>query len=98
MVTCKGDVCTFSTVCGDADQVFLIGDFNDWSTTAHAMRRADGNLWRADLRLRPGTYRFAYFVIHSRRCRRADPGTGLTALRADARGHTISVPNVNNVN
>ncbi len=96
MVTRNGNVCTFSTVCRNAEQVFLVGDFNNWSTTAHAMEAADGGLWRARVRLGPGTYRFAYFVINSPRA--ADRELGLTSLRADARHRTVSVPHVPHVN
>src|SRR4051794_24441689 len=101
MVTRVGNVCTFSTVYPDAEQVFLIGDFNDWSTTAHAMERCGGNgagaergadddissgggeTWRASLRLPPGSYRFAYFIVHGRRALRGRPEVGFTALRTD---------------
>jgi 1,4-alpha-glucan branching enzyme len=91
MVTCKGDVCVFSTVCKGAAQVFLVGDFNNWSTTAQAMEPGDGGLWQTQLKLRPGTYRFAYFVINSRRWGRHDPDLGLTSLRPDARASTITI-------
>src|SRR4051812_25288342 len=66
MVTRVGNVCTFSTIYPDAEQVFLIGDFNDWSTPAHAMERWGRETWRASVRLPPGSYRFAYFVVHGR--------------------------------
>lgn len=97
MVTCDGDVCTFNTVCGGAQHVFLVGEFNNWSTTAHPMHRCGGvgDGWRAQLRLLPGTYRFGYFVIHEsydgRRCGDV-PALGLTGVRPDDHAATVTVP------
>ena len=95
MVTRVGNVCTFSTIYPDADQVFLIGDFNDWSTTAHAMERCGGETWRASVRLPPGSYRFAYFVVHGRELGRRPGGEGFTALRTDPRAVRVDVPHDN---
>jgi 1,4-alpha-glucan branching enzyme len=97
MVTRVGNVCTFSTNYADAGQVFLIGDFNDWSTTAHAMERCGGGgaTWQASVRLPPGSYRFAYFVVHGRRALGDRPGAGFTALRADPRAVRVDVPHDN---
>jgi len=96
MVTRVGNVCTFSTIYPDAEQVFLIGEFNDWSTTAHAMERCDRETWRASVRLPAGSYRFAYFVVHGRRASGEWPAPeGFTALRADPRAARVDVPHDN---
>ena len=43
-----------------AEQVFLIGDFNDWSHTSHPMERKDNGVWEIELEgrdaLRHGEY------------------------------------------
>lgn len=45
-----------------AAQVNLAGDFNDWQSDVHAMRRDNGGWWRIRLALGPGEYRFKYLV------------------------------------
>ena len=90
MVTQKGNVVTFSAFCGGAEQVFVFGDFNNWSTTAHAMEPCGGGRWRAELKLPPGDHRFGYFVINGRRGH--DAGLGLTSLRADGEAASVRVP------
>lgn len=45
-----------------ADSVFLVGDFNGWSTSATPMRRGE-QYWEAALKLPAGsTYYYAYLV------------------------------------
>jgi hypothetical protein len=41
----------FSVVCPNADEVYLLGAFNRWSTTATPMSRAGGNVWQLSLEL-----------------------------------------------
>lgn len=92
MVTRNGDNYTFRTRCDRADSVFLLGDFNNWSTTATPMRSPDaGRTWQADVRLRPGTYRFAYFVVNDPA--RPHPSSGgLTRVVTDGGNSVLSVP------
>lgn len=46
----------------DAEAVCLVGDFNDWSHTAHQMQR-DGGWFSADVELEPGrAYRYRYLL------------------------------------
>ncbi len=53
----------FSFRCPGAKSVALVGDFNDWSVTAHPMTRdPSGDLWVATLRLAPGRYEYKFFV------------------------------------
>jgi hypothetical protein len=56
----------------DAKQVFVAGTFNNWSTTAHPMKRTtrDGH-WVLDLDLTPGTYEYK-FVVDGQWC--CEPG------------------------
>jgi 1,4-alpha-glucan branching enzyme len=47
---------------GQAAEVCVVGDFNDWSPTAHPMTREDGE-FVARIALEPGrTYRFRYLL------------------------------------
>jgi 1,4-alpha-glucan branching enzyme len=45
-----------------ADSVYLVGDFNEWSTSATPMRRGE-QYWEARLSLKPGgRYYYAYLL------------------------------------
>ncbi len=45
-----------------ADSVCVVGEFNDWSTTANAMER-DGDVFVTDIALAPGrSYRYRYLL------------------------------------
>jgi 1,4-alpha-glucan branching enzyme len=46
----------------EAEQVSVVGDFNEWSHTAHPMER-DGDVFVAQIALAPGRpYRFRYLL------------------------------------
>ena len=47
-----------------AEQVFLSGDFNNWSTVAVPMERDAGGAWEVVLPLPLGTHQFYFFVIN----------------------------------
>lgn len=46
-----------------AQQVFLIGSFNNWSTTATPMRQIEPDRWEASILLGTGEHRYCYFAI-----------------------------------
>jgi 1,4-alpha-glucan branching enzyme len=46
----------------NAKAVYLAGEFNDWSPTAQPMVKADGGLWAATVKLKPGTYQYKFVV------------------------------------
>jgi hypothetical protein len=47
----------------EAESVHLVGEFNDWDTTATPMTRRKGGLFRVMLELEPGReYQFRYLV------------------------------------
>lgn len=53
-----------------ADQIHLVGDFNDWNKTAHPLvqRRRDGN-WEITLELDTGReYQFRYLIDEEQWC------------------------------
>lgn len=62
MVARKGRFLEFRFFRPDASQVFLAGDFNQWSVGDLPMRRTQRGDWRARLRLPSGTYRFRYWA------------------------------------
>ena len=60
MVSRRDQRCVFRAVCIGAAQVYLAGDFNNWSHNATPMRRIGKDAWQVSLRLPPGEYRFRY--------------------------------------
>ena len=46
----------------DARSVVLVGEFNDWSTDAHELRRQPDGSWSVVIRLPPGRHHFRYLV------------------------------------
>ena len=52
-----------------AERVNLVGDFNDWDTSATPMKRGKGRAYRAMVELEPGReYQFRYLVDGERWC------------------------------
>ena len=49
-----------------ANRLYVVGDFNEWSTTATAMKEIEPNVWEVVLELQPATYRFRYVTDDSR--------------------------------
>jgi 1,4-alpha-glucan branching enzyme len=60
------EVYNFVVVCDDAQEVFLLGDFNRWSTNATRMELTEQHIWQLSLELPPGEHRFSYFVVDRR--------------------------------
>jgi 1,4-alpha-glucan branching enzyme len=58
----KSKKVTFSLSAPQATSVSLAGDFNDWNTTAHPMKRDKEGIWKASLNLAQGTYEYRFFV------------------------------------
>jgi hypothetical protein len=46
---------------GDYRSVCLSGDFNDWATDSHCLRR-NGETWEIELPLSPGRYRYGFIL------------------------------------
>ena len=51
----------------DADEVFVVGEFNQWSTAATPMTRIDGNLWEARIFRATQATDLCYFVFEKGR-------------------------------
>lgn len=62
MVHRFGETWVFTLIRPRAHRVYLVGDFNAWSTTAVAMDRLADGRWAAVLELGPGVYRFRYYA------------------------------------
>lgn len=45
-----------------AKTVVLAGDFNDWSTTSHPMKRGRDQVWIAEVELPPGRHEYKFVV------------------------------------
>lgn len=52
----------FSLAAAKANDVRLVGDFNDWDQSADPMTREKKGLWKTALDLSPGTYEYKYLV------------------------------------
>ena len=45
----------------DADEIALVGEFNDWKPDTKLARNGDGG-WQATISLAPGAYRYRYLL------------------------------------
>ena len=55
------NVC-FALSCGDAQEVFLAGTFNDWNPRATPLQRQADREWRGEVALPPGTHEYQFVV------------------------------------
>lgn len=46
----------------EAQQVSVIGDFNDWHPNAHPMERQIDGCWRAEITLPPGYHHYQFLI------------------------------------
>jgi len=53
---------TFSLENADANEVFLIGDFNKWNPKTHPMKRDGNGTWIRDVIIPPGEYEYKFMV------------------------------------
>ncbi len=44
------------------EQVYLVGDFNNWDEKSHPLKRGKDDKWSIKLSLNPGEYEFKYKV------------------------------------
>jgi 1,4-alpha-glucan branching enzyme len=52
----------FSLLAPHAEKVSLAGDFNNWDTKVHRMKKDRKGVWKTSLQLTPGTYQYNFFV------------------------------------
>jgi len=91
MVTVKGDLVEFSFFRPQAQQVHLVGDFNQWQKEQTPMSRQSDGYWRTRLHLPSGEFMFRYcadgeWLHRLRRLRRAGRAPG-SEQRGARRGH-----------
>ena len=53
---------TFSLEDTDANEVFLIGDFNKWNPKTHPMKRDGNGTWIRNVIIPPGKYEYKFMV------------------------------------
>ena len=52
---------TFTFRCNTSRQVYLVGDFNNWSNRATPMRLGPNGMWSVTVKLPPGRHEFRYW-------------------------------------
>ncbi len=58
----KASKTEFRFLAPEAISVFLSGDFNQWSTSSHPLRKGRGGEWTIAVNLGPGTYQYRFIV------------------------------------
>ena len=53
---------TFSLENTNANEVFLIGDFNEWNPKTHPMKSDGNGTWVRNVTIPPGKYEYKYMV------------------------------------
>ena len=68
------------------DQVYLVGDFNQWNETSHPLNKV-ARTWLIDIQLPPGRYRFNYLAgeiyysdLHAHRYERNSRGAEVSII------------------
>jgi 1,4-alpha-glucan branching enzyme len=46
----------------ESNEVYLVGEFNDWDPHAKKMKKDKAGIWKATLSLKPGRYEYRLFV------------------------------------
>lgn len=58
----KSKKVNFSLLAPHAENVSIAGDFNNWNTISHPMKKDKKGIWKVSLNLTPGTYQYRFFV------------------------------------
>jgi 1,4-alpha-glucan branching enzyme len=58
----KSKKADFSLLAPHAANVFIAGDFNDWNTLSHPMKKDRNGVWKTSLSVIPGTYQYRFLV------------------------------------
>lgn len=81
----------FRVSASGADQVSVVGDFNNWNPEAHTMSRLEGSrVWETWIPLEPGRYRYAYLLDGERRV--LESGRPSTRNQEGGRASVIIIP------
>jgi len=52
----------FSMIAPDAEEVLLVGDFNDWEENPHLLKKDKKGTWKTSIKLEPGRYEYRFLV------------------------------------
>src|SRR3990172_259302 len=52
----------FELQASEAKEVNLAGEFNNWDTAAHPMKKDKDGVWKTILSLEPGKYEYRFFI------------------------------------
>ena len=52
----------FEFLSPEAQEVYLVGGFNNWDVNANPMKKDKKGLWKATLSLKPGRYEYRFLV------------------------------------
>jgi len=53
---------TFSINAPEAEEVSLLGDFNNWDRAKHPMKKDESAVWRKSIMVPPGRYEYKFLV------------------------------------
>jgi 1,4-alpha-glucan branching enzyme len=53
---------TFSFESDKAREVFLLGDFNNWDTSAHPMNNDGNGIWKITVMITPGKHEYKFLA------------------------------------
>lgn len=53
---------TFSFESSDAEEVILMGDFNNWNAKKHPMKNNGNGIWNKSVLIPPGRYEYKFLV------------------------------------
>ena len=53
---------TFSFESSDAQEVILVGDFNNWNVKKHSMKKDGNGTWVKSVIISPGKYEYKFLV------------------------------------
>ncbi len=52
----------FAIVAPEAQNVFLVGDFNGWNIESHPLKKDSKGTWKISINLIPGRYQYRFIV------------------------------------
>jgi 1,4-alpha-glucan branching enzyme len=53
---------TLSVKAAEAKEVILMGDFNNWDSKIHPMKKSGNGLWNKTVMLAPGKYEYKFLI------------------------------------
>ena len=58
----------FSLLAPQSESISIAGDFNNWDTMSHPMKKDKKGVWKISLNLDPGTYQYNFYVDGEWQC------------------------------